>query len=56
MKQNNNNIFKFLVAASIILVNVLTSTFATFAWFSSTTQVDNSTDDLIELLMKTTQK
>lgn len=47
MKQNNNNIFKFLVAASIILVNVLTSTFATFAWFSSTTQVDNSTDDLI---------
>jgi len=47
MKQNNNNIFKFLVAASMILVNVLTCTFATFAWFSSSTQVDNSADHLI---------
>lgn len=47
MKQNNSNIFKFLVAASIILVNVLTSTFATFAWFSSSTQVENTASNLV---------
>lgn len=47
MEKKSGNIKKFLVFSIILFVNVLTSTFATFAWFTAVTQVDNTMTNLM---------